>query len=98
MLGSWRSRLGSRARGRCCSSTALAAADEAERELSAAQSLVDEMGAVAYAPRVLLARAELAQARGDTAACERERKEAHRLFVAMGATGYAERLAKELAP
>ncbi len=75
-----------------------AAADEAERELSAAQSLVDEMGAVAYAPRVLLARAELAQVRGDAATCEAQRREAHRLFVAMGATRYAERLAQELAP
>ncbi len=73
------------------------AADEAEWELSTAQALVDEMGVVTHAPRVLLARAELAQARGDAAACERERREAHRLFVAMGATGYAERLARELA-
>jgi len=74
------------------------AADEAERELAAAQALVDEMGAVTHAPLVLLARAELAQARGDSAARDAQRREAYRLFVEMGATGRAERLAKELAP
>jgi len=34
--------------------------------------------------------------RGGTAACERELREAHRLYTEMGATGHAERLAEEL--
>jgi hypothetical protein len=41
---------------------------------------------------VLLARAELAQARGDQAAAEARRRQAHRLFVEMGAIGRADPL------
>jgi hypothetical protein len=33
---------------------------------------------------------------GDEAAHQRELREAHRLFVEMGATGHSQRLAKEL--
>ena len=44
------------------------------------------------------ARAELERACGDAAAAERELREAQRLYAEMGATGHAERLARELAP
>ncbi len=40
--------------------------------------------------------AELARLRGDDAARERALRKAHRSFAEMGATGHAERLAKEL--
>jgi len=40
--------------------------------------------------------AELARLRADEATRERELRQAHRLFAEMGATGHAERLAKEL--
>ena len=39
---------------------------------------------------------ELARLRGDEAARERALRNAHRLYTEMGATGHAERLAKEL--
>jgi hypothetical protein len=39
---------------------------------------------------------ELAHLIGDDASRERELREAHRLYTEMGATGHAERLAREL--
>jgi hypothetical protein len=42
------------------------------------------------------ARAELERACGDAPAAERELREAQRLHAAMGATGHAERIAREL--
>jgi hypothetical protein len=42
------------------------------------------------------ARAELERACGDAAAAERELHQAQRLYAEMGATGHAERLAREL--
>ncbi len=48
------------------------------------------------AARLHLARAELADLLDDTAARERHLREAHRLFTEMGATGHAERMAREL--
>ena len=53
-------------------------------------------GAGAHIPSVPLARAELAGVLGDEATCERELREAHRLYSEMGATGHAERVAREL--
>ena len=47
-------------------------------------------------PTVHLERAELARVTGDEATHERERRTAHQLLVAMGATVQAERLAKEI--
>jgi hypothetical protein len=44
----------------------------------------------------LVERAELSRLRGDGGASERDLREAHRLFTEMGATGHAERLAREL--
>ncbi len=50
-----------------------------------------------YEPFLYRVRAELAQLLGDEATHERELREAHRLFTEMGATGHAERVARELA-
>jgi len=44
----------------------------------------------------LEARAELAQLSGEAAARQREVRGAHRLFSAMGATGHAERISRQL--
>ena len=72
----------------------------AAREISAAltrvESLIEETGARGYRPFVYEERAELARLLGDEATQQRELREAHRLYTEMGATGHAERLAKEL--
>jgi len=68
---------------------ALAVAEEA---LAAAQALVEATGARVFQPDIHEARAKLARLRGDEAACQRELREAHRLLVAMGATGHATRI------
>ncbi len=44
----------------------------------------------------IASRSERAHARGDAASRERHLREAHRLYTEMGATGHAERLAREL--
>jgi tetratricopeptide (TPR) repeat protein len=67
-----------------------------EETLARAFELVRETGAKAYEPHILEARAELARALGDEATYKRQLREAHRLFVEIGATGHAKRLAKEL--
>ncbi len=64
--------------------------------LARAVELIEELGARVYRPQVCEERAELARLRGDEAARDRELREAHRLFTEMGATGHAERLAREL--
>ncbi len=70
-----------------------AARDEIEATLTRASAWLDESGAEAVRPRVLEARAALARALGDEAACGRDLAEALRLYRAMGAEGHAERLA-----
>ncbi len=50
----------------------------------------------AFLPLIRVERAGLAERRGDGAARERDLREAHRLFTEMGATGHAERVAREL--
>jgi hypothetical protein len=67
-----------------------------EAQLRQLSILVDETGAVVYLPRIHEIRAELARVLGNSAECERELREAHRLYVGMGATGHAERVAAEL--
>ena len=75
----------------------LAAARAAiEVALSEAQVLVHRTEARSEQPHIHLARAELADVLGDEAARRREMREAHRLFTAIGATGWAERVAKTL--
>ena len=77
---------------------AIAAADpqaqsgQAEADLDAAERLVTETGANALLPQIHEGRAALAVG----AAREGCLREAHRLFTEMGATGHAERLAREL--
>jgi hypothetical protein len=58
--------------------------------------LIEETASRVFAPEVHEERAELARLRGDDTTCERELREAHRLFAEMDATGHAERLAREL--
>jgi hypothetical protein len=72
-------------------------AAEVERSLADASALIDETGAHCRAPVVQEISAELAHLRGDDATRDRQLREAHRLFVEMGATGHAERIAPLLA-
>ncbi len=67
-----------------------------ESALESAMSLVDETGAENHRARIHEARAELARVVGDEETRERHLREAHRLFTEMGATGHAERVAREL--
>ena len=75
----------------------LSARPTIEAALECALALVRETGARAFEPHVYLERAELARLAGDEATRRREFGEAHRLFVEMGATGHAERIAPLLA-
>jgi adenylate cyclase len=72
------------------------ASDDIRAALSQAQTLVEETGGRSQQPFIHEAQANLARLTGDDATCQRELREAHRLFTEMGATGHAERLAKEL--
>jgi adenylate cyclase len=69
---------------------------EVERLLEESVAYIEETGARALVPMQHEARAELERACGDAAAAERELREAQRLYAEMGATGHAERLAREL--
>jgi adenylate cyclase len=66
-------------------------------ELDSAGALIDETGARALSPLVYEERARLARLLDDEPGFERGLREAQRLFVELGATGHAERLARELA-
>src|SRR5262249_17426567 len=70
---------------------------EVERTLAEVSALIDETEARCREPVVHEISAELARLRGDETTRERELREAHRLFVEMGATGHAERIAPLLA-
>jgi hypothetical protein len=69
---------------------------EVEQLLEESIAYVEETGARAWLPLIHEARAELERAGGDAAAAERELHEAQRLYAEMGATGHAERVAREL--
>jgi adenylate cyclase len=73
-----------------------AANADIQAALREAQTLVEETGGRSQEPFIHEERANLARLTGDDAAYQRELREAHRLFAEMGATGHAERLAKEL--
>jgi adenylate cyclase len=74
-----------------------AAAEAAVTEaLDGARDCVEEFGARAFAPMVFEERARLAQLLRDEDARRAHLREAHRLYSEMGATGHAERLAREL--
>jgi class 3 adenylate cyclase/tetratricopeptide (TPR) repeat protein len=72
------------------------AASEIDKSLARAQTVIDETGARVFRPFVYKERANLARLVGEEANYERALREAHRLFVEMGATGHARRLGKEL--
>ena len=67
-----------------------------EAEIDCALELVDRTGARGVEPLILEQRAELARLLGDEAVYVRELRKAHRLFVEMGATGHARRVAARL--
>jgi hypothetical protein len=61
---------------------------EGSRHLDRAVALMDEVGAIAYAPQIHRARAECASAAGDHAAAAAERAAADRLLAQMTAGDY----------
>ncbi len=69
---------------------------EIESALDRAHAIARTTGARSYEPIIHEERANVARALGDEAAREHELAVAHRLFTEMGATGHAERVAKEL--
>ena len=73
-----------------------AAKGEIGAALDAARALVEEMGARTLEPFIRAERAALARLEGDERARQRELREAHRLFTAMGATVRAEQVGKDL--
>jgi hypothetical protein len=75
---------------------AVAARAAIEAGLDRALALVDETGARSHEPFIRVQRARLAAAIGDTVSQRRELREAHRLFVAMGAGPRAEKLRGEI--
>ena len=64
--------------------------------LDRALALVQSTGARSYEPQIYVERARLAALRSDAAGAQQWLREAYRLFNEMGATGHAERLAKEV--
>ena len=76
--------------------TGARAGEEVQAALGRALELVEETGARSNEPFVRVQRARLAGLRGDEDTWRRELGAAHQLFVAMGATPRAERLAREL--
>jgi hypothetical protein len=73
------------------------AASEIEAALAEADAWLEMSGAKSYAPFLHVERAELARLTGDEATRQRELREAHRLFLEIGAPIRAEQVAKELA-
>jgi class 3 adenylate cyclase len=67
-----------------------------EALLEDVSQLIEQTGAERWRPHVLVERGELHRLGGDAEAAKRSLIEAHRLFSEMGATGHAERLAKQL--
>ena len=72
------------------------ATERIRRALSRARELVEETEARLYTPQILEEEARLAELEGDEAEFKSKLREAHRLFSDMGATGHAERIAREL--
>jgi hypothetical protein len=84
-----------------CAATLLAvdgaAAEETvQREIDAFLQRIEDTGANAYLAWTYELRAALAQVHDDGVTWEHELRAAHRLYTEMGATGHAERLAREL--
>ena len=72
------------------------AKEEIGKSLSAAEALVKTTGAESWRPFIHEERANLARLAGDEVTRQRELREAHRLFVDIGAPAHAERIKKEL--
>jgi adenylate cyclase len=72
------------------------ATDRVETALAAAATAIEETGLDVFTPFLHVERAALAQATGDEVTRQRELREAHRLFTAMGAPIRAEQVAREL--
>ena len=62
-----------------------------------AEELVESIEARSLSPRILEIRGRVAHALGDAPASDRAVREALDLYRSIGATGHAERLARELA-
>jgi tetratricopeptide (TPR) repeat protein len=69
---------------------------EIESALDRTEQLVESIAARALSPRILELRGRLASALGDAPASDRALRQALELYRAIGATGHAERLAREL--
>jgi class 3 adenylate cyclase len=68
-----------------------------EAALARVVEFIRDTGVKAYEPQVYVELAELARQSGDEKAWREELSDAHRLFTEIGANGYAERVAGELA-
>jgi hypothetical protein len=69
---------------------------EIESGLERAERLVESIEGRALSPRILEMRGRLAAALGDAPASDRALRQALDLYRAIGATGHAERLAREI--
>ncbi len=74
----------------------LQATREIEAALAEADAWLEMSGAKSYEPFLHVERAELARLNGDDTTRQRELREAHRLFLEIGAPIRAEQVAKEL--
>jgi hypothetical protein len=72
------------------------AASEIEAALTEAAAWIEMSGAKSYEPFLQLEYAELARLTGDEASRDRALREAHRLFVEIGATARAKEVAREI--
>jgi class 3 adenylate cyclase/tetratricopeptide (TPR) repeat protein len=70
--------------------------DEIEKTVAQAEALCEETGMRVHQPCLLELRAALAKRRGKAQETHQKLREAHRLYTEIGATGHAERLAREL--
>jgi hypothetical protein len=77
-------------------SRGLQATSEIEATLAEADAWLEMSGAKSYEPFLYVERAELAKLTGDDVTRQRELREAHRLFLEIGAPIRAAELAKEL--
>jgi class 3 adenylate cyclase/tetratricopeptide (TPR) repeat protein len=75
----------------------LEAQKDIEVAFAEADAWLEMLGAKSYEPFLHVERAELALLTGDEATCQRELREAHRLFTEIGASIRAAEVAKELA-
>jgi hypothetical protein len=72
------------------------AARKIQAALAEAAAWMERSGAKSYEPFLSLASAELARLTGDEASRDHALREAHRLFVEIGATARAEQVGREI--